>query len=256
LTQTAIFANTSSRTAAAFHDHGIKLAKLAATLEANRAMELEQLEAAQALPTGWVFASGKPWTHFTPFERRGPVSVEVDRASAEFRDCEQRFQQAGMAGVPLKRVERVQNPSLWTNYRKACEALQHIGADKNEQWLFHATGQTAPLEVAGHTGIDFRYSQERVLFGRGAYFAERSDYSNQDRYVHITAQGERQMFLAQVAAGRVQTLCRQQRDVNIKHPAPGFDSIRGHVLDPDYHAIIVYDVWRTYPTYLLTFDDV
>jgi hypothetical protein len=109
------------------------------------------------------------------------------------------------------------------------------------------------LEVAGHTGIDFRYSQKMALFGRGAYFAERSDYSNQDRYVHITAEGERQMFLAQVAAGRVQTLCRQQCDLAIKHPALGFDSIRGHVKAPNYHAIIVYDVWRSYPTYLLTF---
>jgi len=46
---------------------------------------------------------------------------------------EHHFQQAGMAGVALKRVERVQNPELWADYRKACEALEHKGAHKNGQ---------------------------------------------------------------------------------------------------------------------------
>jgi hypothetical protein len=221
---------------------------------AQRALEWQHLEAAQALPAGWEFASGSPWTHLTPFEEQGPVMVEVDRASAVFRDCERRFQQAGMVGVPLKRVERVQNPELWTNYRKACEALEHMGAHKNEQWLFHGTSRTQPLDLARHKGIDHRYSNDRnLMFGKGAYFAERSDYSNQPDYVHKRDQGERQMFLAQVAAGRVQALGRHQRDPNIKHPAQGFDSIRGHVKNPDYHAVVVYDVSRSYPTYLLTF---
>jgi hypothetical protein len=242
-----VFTNTSSEIIAAFNQLGVGLATR--ELSQRSTVEHQLLE----LPAGWEFGNGVPWTHFAPLEEQGPATVEVTKADAVFRDCEQRFQQAGMAGVALKRVERVQKPDLWTNYRKACEALEHIGADKNEQWLFHGTGKTSPLDVAGHTGIDFRYSSNRgLLFGRGAYFAERSDYSNQGLYVHINAEGERQMFLAQVAAGRVQDLGRQG-NTSIKHPAQGFDSIRGHVMDPNYHAIIVYDVSRSYPTYLLTF---
>ena len=226
-------------------------AAAAAALAIQQRRERERLEAAQALPLGWTFGTGSPWTYYTPYEKHGPILVEVAQADPVFQQCQQFFQQAGMA-VPLTRVERVQNPILWTKYRKAVEAMEHLGLDKNEKWLFHGTGATDPIGIASQTGIDFRYSNPG-LFGKGAYFAERSDYSNQDEYIHTNAQSERQMFLAQVAAGRIQELDQDQRDRDIVHPVQGCDSIRGHVLDPDYYAVVVYDVSQSYPTYLLTY---
>jgi len=181
----------------------------------------------------------------------GPDLVEVAPASDEFKKCQERFHREGVR-LPLKRVERVQNPVLWTKYRKSVEGIELMAFDSNEMWLFHGTGSRLPTQIAQHTGIDFRYSNAG-LFGKGAYFAERSDYSNKSPYVHKNSGGERQMFLARVAAGRVHSLGKDQRDGAIVHPAQGYDSIRGHVLDPDYYAVIIYDVSQSYPAYLLTY---
>ena len=250
--QENVMIHTAPATTVAFLQLALELerAGAAAAAAAQQMLEQERL-AAQALPTGWTFRSGSPWTRYTPHEQNGPVLVEVERTSPEFQHCQERFQQAGMT-VALKQVERVQNPELWTKYRKATEAIEHLGREKNEKWLFYGTGKTDPKHIASQTGIDFRYSNPG-LFGRGAYFAERSNYSCAANYIHTTARGERQLFLAQVAAGRAQSLGKSQRDRTIRHPAPGCDSIRGHVLDPDYYAVIVYDVSQSYPAYLLTY---
>jgi hypothetical protein len=205
-------------------------------------------EAGTRLGDAWTRHDGSPWTHL----HVGSGDLLVAVVGREFNRCERLFQEAGMPNVKLKRVERVQNPRLWVKYTKACEALESQGHERNEKWLFHGTRSIDPTQIARTTGIDFRHSSEG-LFGRGAYFAERSEYSAKGRYIHTNAHGEKQMFLAQVAAGKVQPLECHQRDRDMKHPAAGFDSVRGHVLDPDYYAVIVYEVSHSYPAYILTY---
>jgi multidrug efflux pump subunit AcrA (membrane-fusion protein) len=219
---------------------------------ARQEQDLQHMRAAQELPGGWIMANGLPWTHYSPGETPGPLVVKA--STEEFVMCSRRFREGSMSTRRLKRVQRVQNPRLWMKYRKTCEAIElQVAGGKNEQLLFHATRTVAPAEIAETTGIDFRHSIEG-LFGRGAYFAERSEYSAQTQYIHTNVHGEKQMFLAQVAAGNVQPLERHQRDREMKHPAAGFDSVRGHVLDPDYYALIVYEVSQSYPAYILTYE--
>ena len=264
-TPDTVFSNATSATISAFHQLTVALERAAIACTATTTAgagdtttaavqsrpERGHPEATQALPLGWTLADGTPWTQYTPHKVSGPELVEVAADSDEFKKCQRRFRHEGLC-LPLKRVERVQNPVLWTKYRKSVEAIELVAFDSNEMWLFHATGSTSPMQIAQHTGIDFRYSNDG-LFGRGAYFAERSDYSNKPQYVHKNSHGERQMFLARVTAGRVQALGKDQRDGTILHPAQGYDSIRGHVLDPDYYAVIIYDVSQSYPAYLLTY---
>eukprot|EP00045_Choanoeca_perplexa_P018184 m.281223 g.281223 ORF g.281223 m.281223 type:complete len:1746 (-) comp17739_c0_seq6:2113-7350(-) len=226
----------------------LKLVTEGVAAQTRAEQNLKHLKAAQALPAGWVHRDGSPWTHFTPGDPTGPELVEA--TPDEFMMCSRLFRNGKMASQRLKRVERVQNPGLWMKYRKAGEAMEQQGHDKNEMLLFHGTGKFPPAELARTTGIDFRHSREG-MFGRGAYFAERSEYSAQNRYVYTNARGEKQMIVAKVAAGVVQSL--HQSNPSIIKPAEGYHSVRGYVLDPDYYAIIVYEVSQSYPAYILTY---
>ena len=48
----------------------------------------------------------------------------------------------------------------------------------NEYFLFHGTSADR-VDILEKNGIDSRFSGERVLFGRGAYFAECSTKADQ-----------------------------------------------------------------------------
>jgi hypothetical protein len=194
-------------------------------------------------PEGWVQHNGAPWTPDDD-DDAGPLLVEGTAKELEF--CRKAFS-AGGASTPLKRVQRVQNPLLWIKYAHA-SALVAKNGPLNEQWLFHGTRQTDPLKVAA-SGIDFRYS-EAGYFGRGSYFAERCSYST--NYEFRNTMGEKQMFLARVAAGKVDER-GMARDGTIRMPSDGFDSIRGNVREPSDFAYVVYDIAQSYPAYLLTY---
>lgn len=72
--------------------------------------------------------------------------------------------------------------------------------------LFHGTTRTDPKEIyESEYGIDFRFSREG-LYGKGTYFADNSNYSNQYAF-HCTGQpNTRQMFMCFVCVGEFKSL--------------------------------------------------
>jgi hypothetical protein len=120
------------------------------------------------------------------------------------------------------------------------------------RWVKHGTGTTPPTAVyLGHLGIDPRYSSDNCLFGRAAYFAERALYSHDYSHGLSNGTGNRQMFLARIAAGVVDE--RTSIDRTLRHPEAGHHSVRGKVREPDYYAYMLYETKMSYPAYLITY---
>ena len=201
---------------------------------------LVMLMSQDRVPQEWVKRDGSPWTSSDDAK---DSLVLVDVSAKELQFCQRRFKAGGMT-VPLKRVQRVQNALLWRKYSRV-----GLNGDPNEKWLFHGTNRVDPQQLAKTTGIDFRHASEGGYFGRGSYFAERSTYS--DGYAFATASNDKQMFLARVAAGKVDER-GGNRDKNLKKPKPGHDSVHGLVAADDY-AYVIYDLAQSYPEYLLTY---
>jgi len=70
------------------------------------------------------------------------------------------------------RIERVQNPHLWTKYclRRHEVELAAGSAHINEQFLFHGCRQDI-MAVIGNEGFDTRVAGMQGSLGAGTYFA-------------------------------------------------------------------------------------
>ena len=109
----------------------------------------------------------------------------------------------------MKKVERLENPKLWTAYfrkkndmvfrnnkivpvsnlsgstavRTDDSKLQNQSqtsttSEINESWLFHGTNKKY-IDKIKHQGLDFRVGSEGGMFGKGIYFAESATKADQ-----------------------------------------------------------------------------
>merc|ERR1740117_146079 len=185
----------------------------------------------------------------------GQRVYDVPRGT-EWDEVKQMLVANGQFQCTVKKIQRFQNPDLWKRYvRERGDVAKDNGGNANEHRdLKHGTGTTDPATIiAGDAGIDPRYS-DWGLFGNGAYFAEQADYSHNNGYVYKVGDGSFQMFICRVAAGKVDER-EGKRDTSghpTRHPAHGHQSVRGIVRGSQY-AYIVYEMYRTYPEYLVTY---
>eukprot|EP00347_Sterkiella_histriomuscorum_P018477 403345369 len=120
------------------------------------------------------------------------------------------------------------------------------------QYLFHGTRDVNPkLIYESKIGFDFRLSNEKGLYGSGTYFAKNSGYSNAYRY-KIPDKEQYQMFVALVLTG--ESIKLEQT----KLKAPPFKSGSTQerydsVNNGEGGHFIVYDHFRAYPGYLITY---
>lgn len=109
----------------------------------------------------------------------------------------------GYQKLRIHKVERVENVRLWESYaakraeicstQSPYKSIDDLGRplstretrldealifEINECYLFHGTDGSS-LEAIKTQGLDSRLSNDRVLFGRGAYFAEASTKADQ-----------------------------------------------------------------------------
>jgi O-acetyl-ADP-ribose deacetylase (regulator of RNase III) len=215
----------------------------------------------------------KEWPHDEEYDHSkvGYTLVDLSPESDEFRRVEDEWRgRPGPAKGPqgprhmftkrLVKIQRVQNPSAWAAYfyrirlladrnKETTMQSESVFVRANEYWMKHGT-RTTPTDVIarGEQGIDYRHC-EGGMFGRAAYTAEDSAYS--DSYRHNLGDGNAHMFLVRVAAGRifdgVSSQCR-----NFIKPPEGYDSVRGEV-SAGQKAIMVYQTDSTYPAYLITY---
>lgn len=220
------------------------------TLEAdfNQRVEKEvSIKTQIPLPASWQSPEGTQ-----------PMLVVLDPVGKEFNMAQSCFLK-GFTMARVVKIERIENVELYKEYyHRRGVIAKHNGRNPNELLLKHGTRQTDPTSIwssgpcTSTYGVDFRFCEDG-FYGRGAYFAEDTSYSH--NYAHRLASGHFQMFLCQVAAGKVEQ--KHNIDRNIRMPSPGFHSVRGPIRKlPNgalQHGIVVYENNQSFPTYLVTY---
>jgi hypothetical protein len=219
----------------------------------NAALNFEKRLLANSLKTPYPESWGYGDIDWTDVD---PTVVELNRGEDEYEIAKACFLQKGFSATIIQ-IERIQNAELYEKYyKKKCEVARLNGGEANELLMKHGTKTTPPATIwqsspskSNTFAFDFRYSSDRNLFGRGAYFTDDAGYVN-GGYAHVLPNGDKQMFLALVAAGLSEELTTTKPD--IRTPSSGFQSVRGPITSA-HHAIIVYELSQSYPMYLVTY---
>ena len=162
-----------------------------------------------------------------------------------------------MPNVKVERIERIQNQALWQKYDffKSRMAEATHGSGVNEKELFHGTRKTHPSQIyKSDKGFDFRFGNERSLWGQGTYFAVKASYSDRI-YAYIAPDGCRVLLLAKVATGDSKYMSNAE---NLKLPPlkPGkmmerYDTV--HATTGGSDVYVVYDHEKAYPAYVISY---
>jgi hypothetical protein len=262
--------------------------ELAVSNFVNRYLRILWEEALTQWPNTWTGG---------PFSVKDPVQlVDVPPDSAEWEAVKEEWLNRAQTptssdatadavvihrttGFTLIKVQRVQNPVAWAKYydhvKRIADLVNPVGSGKatsslftraNEWTMKHGTYQKDPNEVVmSEAVLDFRYASEgRLFFGRGTYTAEDADYAHNYAFrVPDNADNARQMLLVRVVAGKIHNIsvdgCTNGEHNKLKHPPPGFHSVRGNVgLQGAQRrmAIVVYETNYAYPSYIITYKSV
>lgn len=65
------------------------------------------------------------------------VELDPDRDTQQYKNVQDRFQQT-CSGIPIVKIERVQNPTLFGSYMIRKQKMDETKGS-NEKWLFHGT---------------------------------------------------------------------------------------------------------------------
>ncbi|XP_037403323.1 LOW QUALITY PROTEIN: protein mono-ADP-ribosyltransferase PARP14-like [Pygocentrus nattereri] len=178
--------------------------------------------------------------------------VQIKQGSQEHEDVETEFRKTGLANEILN-IERVQNSTLWKNYKIKKKHFEEKNKHKNnEKRLFHGTGPDN-IDKINHHGFNRSYAGTHgAMFGNGVYFAVDPGYSARG-YSKPDKQGHKRMYLARVLVGDY----TKGRGGLISPPAKSstatdlYDSVTDNQQNPSMF-VIFHDV-QAYPEYLITF---
>ncbi|XP_053568061.1 protein mono-ADP-ribosyltransferase PARP14 [Bombina bombina] len=155
--------------------------------------------------------------------------------------------------VPIIKIERVQNKTLWLNYQIKKESMDtKNGNTNNEKKLFHGTTLDSVKNV-NHNGFNRGFAgANAALYGNGTYFANEASYSSS--YSKADSNGYKYMYLARVLTG---LSCKGEKGMpapppkNASDPTDLFDSVTDTVDKPSMY--VIFSDIQAYPEYLITF---
>ena len=186
----------------------------------------------------------------------------------------------GLEMVTVKRVWRIEHPTLFRQYNLCRSRLQEksqsevpeinppigeelsllakrlldqdVRASVNEVFLFHGTSTSNIHSIVAH-GFDFRLARTG-FYGQGTYFASQSCKSWQ--YCPLSDE-VRYMIIARVSLGKPHYTQRVERDGKL--PPTGFDSVvanpgpmAGHHHTVQSHQeFVIYDRCQAFPEFLV-----
>lgn len=187
--------------------------------------------------------------------------VDVVRSGTEWNEVAKLFQGTmPPTTCTLLSIQRIMNNTIYDEYKHRKEIMGKKSKSLNEKLLFHGSATTLPQTIyKSDVGFDFRHSR-RGLWGRGAYFAENSQYSDQYSFKKTGLAGDhhRQIFLAAVLTGETCKLMLADQDQSlVEAPCkPGsterYDSVNAcHIAGSD--IFVVYKLDMAYPTHLISY---
>eukprot|EP00347_Sterkiella_histriomuscorum_P012150 403369702 len=159
------------------------------------------------------------------------------------------------------KIEKIINKKLYERFVIELKFMSEKYPQKDfediMQHLFHGSYQVDPILIYNSSiGFDFRLSKEKCFYGRGAYFAKNSGYSDSYSYI-IPTTSRYQIFVALVLTGDSITLNNNEPDLQAPPYKPGSNTERyDSVHNGQQDHFVVYDHYRAYPGYLITYETV
>ncbi|XP_072000956.1 uncharacterized protein [Engystomops pustulosus] len=191
-------------------------------------------------------------TYATP--EIGCAKVLVNDTSSEFSEICSIFTRT-LGGHVVKKMFRLQNPSLWQVYQWQKEQMKKLnqGRDVKEIRLFHGT-DIRHVDAICNENFDWRIcGTHGTMYGQGSYFARDASYSY--NYSTPTPSGSRMMFVARVLVGDY-----VMGDPSMKRPPKKrgrttrhYDSCVDNPRDPS--IFVVFEKHQIFPEYLLEYEE-
>ncbi|XP_053383647.1 protein mono-ADP-ribosyltransferase PARP14-like isoform X2 [Mercenaria mercenaria] len=128
------------------------------------------------------------------------AEVQLKGSETEFNEVKLLFIKGGCKSKSIVSITRLENRFLWLQYQTKMRQLQKQNLKtQNERRLWHGTDiNTVPKIIKN--GYDRSFTSV-FAYGRGAYFAAHSSYSDNDRFAVPDAHGNKRMFLNRVLVG-------------------------------------------------------
>ncbi|NXJ02401.1 PAR12 polymerase, partial [Psophia crepitans] len=175
--------------------------------------------------------------------------IELDSSSEEYKKVKVDFQRT-MPKTVIKRICRVQNPSLWELYQWQKEQMQKCNGGKaaDERFLFHGTSKKY-IDAICHQNFDWRIcGLHGTVYGKGSYFARDASYSN--NYC-----GEesctKTMFQARVLVGEFTVGNSSYVRPPLKDKQNFYDSCVNCSSNPS--IFVIFEKQQIYPEYLIEY---
>ncbi|KAI8507644.1 positive regulation of interleukin-4-mediated signaling pathway [Branchiostoma belcheri] len=171
--------------------------------------------------------------------------VKLKSSSTEYKTVSSKF---GLGNIVS--IERVQNPTLWSQYCAQKQKISLKNPGQNiEQELWHGSSADSCVKIY-HNGFNRSYAGVHgVAIGKGTYFATNASYSA-GGYASPDASGHKRLFLAKVLTG-LSTPGNSSMIVPPPRPGGGpldtYDSTSGSGMFCVFHDA------QAYPEYLITF---
>uniref|UniRef100_A0A8C0HPH4 Poly(ADP-ribose) polymerase family member 12 n=1 Tax=Buteo japonicus TaxID=224669 RepID=A0A8C0HPH4_9AVES len=177
--------------------------------------------------------------------------IELDSSSEEYKKVKVDFQRT-MPKTVIKRIHRVQNPSLWELYQWQKEQMQKSNGGKavDERFLFHGTSKKY-IDAICQQNFDWRICGiHGTVYGKGSYFARDASYSDcycrEDPYIKT-------MFLARVLVGEFTLGNSSYVRPPLKDNQNFYDSCVNNSSNPS--IFVIFEKQQIYPEYLIEYTD-
>ncbi|XP_057276588.1 protein mono-ADP-ribosyltransferase PARP12-like [Pezoporus wallicus] len=211
-------------------------------VEKTRARSSKYVEEFKGIPSHWD-KSALPEVGFK--------LIELDSSSEEYKKVKVGFQRT-MPTTVIKRIRRVQNPSLWELYQWQKEQMQKSngGNAVDERSLFHGTSRKY-IDAICQQNFDWRIcGLHGTVYGKGSYFARDASYS--DSYCR---EGSRTkiMFLARVLVGEFTVGDSSYVRPPMKDRYSFYDSCVNSFSNPS--IFVIFEKQQIYPEYLIEYID-
>ncbi|OWK58307.1 Poly [ADP-ribose] polymerase 12 [Lonchura striata] len=175
--------------------------------------------------------------------------IELDCSSEEYKKVKVDFQRT-MPKAPIKKICRVQNPSLWELYQWQKDLMQKSNGGKaaDERFLFHGTSKK-DIDAICQQNFDWRIcGLHGTVYGKGSYFARDASYS--DNYCG-TDSNTKTMFLARVLVGEFTLGSSHYVRPPMKDSQKFYDSCVNNSTNPS--IFVIFEKQQIYPEYLIEY---
>ncbi|NWW27022.1 PAR12 polymerase, partial [Falcunculus frontatus] len=212
-----------------------------AEVEKTRARGIKHTEGFKGIPAHWDKSA---------LPELGFKLIELDYSSEEYKKVKVDFQRT-MPRAAIRRICRVQNPSLWELYQWYKDLMQKTNGGKavDERFLFHGTSKKY-VDAICQQNFDWRIcGLHGTVYGKGcSYFARDASYS--DNYCG-TDSYTKTMFLARVLVGEFTVGSSDYVRPPMKDSQNFYDSCVNNSSNPS--IFVVFEKQQIYPEYLIEY---